>query len=960
MRSISTCIKKYFHIILGCAYLFSTACTPQPNITKTSDGFIIHLKPVAPGAASAIRLSVIHSKIIRVTAIAGDAFSSTSSLMRDSTSASIAFWSEQHNASEATLKTSSISATVSLKTGEVVFKDSTGNIILQEKVGGGKTLEPAEVDGNPLYRISQVFESPAEEAFYGLGQPQTGLFNYKNKDVDLTQYNGIIAVPFLLSSRKYGLLWDNYSISKFGDNRKQEEISMLKPTSANGSQEGLTAIYSNKANEKLIYTQKQESKIDYTFLSSLQAIPDSFPMDQGKITWDGYFNPDSSGLYKFYLFSSGYIRFWLDGNLLLDTWREGWNPRPEFITRQLEKNKRYPVRLEWIPESSQAFVSLKCLTPNPSLNNKMAISSESAEEIDYYFVYGDTADEIISGYRLLTGKAPVVPKWALGFWQSRERYKTQEEIENTVAEFRKRKIGLDNIVLDWSYWKEDAWGSQEFDSVRFPDPVEMIEKLHNKYQTHFMISVWPKFYEGLDTYKLFDKNNWLYKQNITDRRRDWIGKGYVSTFYDAYNKDARNAFWNLLNTKLFSKGVDAWWLDATEPDILSNASIEKRKALMNPTALGSSTQYFNGYSLQHSKGIYEGQRSINPDQRVFILTRSAYAGMQRYGTAVWSGDIAARFDELERQIPAGINFSLSGLPYWTTDIGGFFVEDKYDKPNPQGKALEEWRELNTRWYQFGAFCPLFRSHGQYPYREIYHIAPEDHPAYRSMLYYNRLRYRLMPYIYSLAGSTYLNDYTLMRGLIMDFASDPHVTNIGDQYMFGPSFLVNPVYKSGALKRKLYLPAGQGWYDFYSGKYFEGGQYLEADAPYERMPLFVKEGSIIPAGPEIQHTNNPDSNTITLYVYTGRDASFQLYEDEGVNNNYEKGDYCNISITYKEAGKTLSIGKCDGDFKGFSRNKIFRIIWVDKNRKAKPDFLTKADTAISYNGNEQSVQMNIKN
>lgn len=957
---MTTCINKYIYIFLGYAYLLSTGCISQPDISKTKDGLIVRLKPETPGSPSAIRLSVVNSKIIRVTAIAGDTFSTTPSLMRDSVSSPAVLWSEQRTTSEVILKTSSISATVSLKTGEVVFKDSTGNIILQEKTGGGKTLYPIMADNKSLFSISQVFESPEEEAFYGLGQPQTGLFNYKDKDVDLTQHNGIIAVPFLLSSRKYGILWDNYSITKFGDNRKQEEISILNPTGVNGSRDGLTATYFNKANEKIIYTQKQEDKIDYTYLSSLQTIPDSFPMDKGKVTWEGYINPDSSGRYKFYLFSSGYIKFWLDGNLLLDTWREGWNPRPEFIIRRLEKNKQYPVKLEWIPESSQAFVSLKCLTPNPSLNNKMSISSEVAEEMDYYFVYGDTADEIIGGYRQLTGKAPIVPKWALGFWQSRERYKTQEEIENTVAEFRKRKIGLDNIVLDWSYWKEDAWGSQEFDSARFPDPDGMIKKLHDKYQTHFMISVWPKFYEGLDTYKLFDKNNWLYKQNIKDRQRDWIGKGYVSTFYDAYNKDARNAFWNLLNTKLFSKGVDAWWLDATEPDILSNASIEKRKALIDPTALGPATQYFNGYSLQHSRGIYEGQRSADPDQRVFILTRSAYAGMQRYGTAVWSGDIAARFDELERQIPAGINFSLSGLPYWTTDIGGFFVEDKYDKPNPRGKALEEWRELNTRWYQFGAFCPLFRSHGQYPYREIYHIAPEDHPAYLSMLYYNQLRYRLMPYIYSLAGNTYFNDYTLMRGLIMDFVSDPHVANIGDQYMFGSSFLVNPVYEAGALKRKMYLPAGQGWYDFYSGEYFEGGQYIEADAPYERMPLFVKEGSIIPVGPEMQHTNNSGSNTITLYVYTGRDASFQLYEDEGVNYHYEKGAYCNIPITYKEAGKTLTIGKCTGDFNGYLRNKIFRIIWIDKNKKTKLDFSARADTAISYDGNEQSVQRNNKN
>lgn len=954
------CINKNIYILIACIYPLFFACTSQQEVIKLNNGFIIKLKQATAGGASSIRLTAIAPKIIRITANATDSFSTTSSLMRDTASSTYVSWTEQHTATEATLKTSSISATISLATGEVVFRDSIGNIILQEKAGGGKTILPVEIDKKQLYQVSQVFESSSDEAFYGLGQPQTGLFNYKNKDVDLTQYNSIVSVPFLVSSRKYGLLWDNYSITSFGDNRTKEEIATLRLTGSDGIAKGLTATYTNKSGNSKPFLKQQEDKIDYTFLSSLNSIPKNFPMENGKVEWEGYISSDTSGEHKFYLFASGYLKYWFDGKLVLDKWREGWNPGPSFFTFQLEKNKKYPIKIEWIPESTQAFVSLKWLSPiPPGLHNKTTISSEAAEEIDYYFVYGETTDDIISGYRQLTGKAPIVPKWALGFWQSRERYKTQAEIENTVAEFRKRKIGLDNIVLDWSYWKEDAWGSQEFDSTRFPDPGGMIKKLHNEYNTHFMISVWPKFYEGIENYKRFDKNNWLYKQNIKDQTRDWIGKGYVSTFYDAFNADARKGFWNLLNTNLFNKGVDAWWLDATEPDVLSNASIEKRKALMNPTALGPAAQYFNGYALQNAKGIYEGQRKTETGQRVFILTRSAYAGMQRYGTATWSGDIAARFDELERQIPAGINFSLSGLPYWTTDIGGFFVEDKYDKPNPKGKALEEWRELNTRWYQFGAFCPLFRSHGQYPYREIYNIAPENHPAYKSMLYYNRLRYRLMPYIYSAAGSVYHNNYTLMRGLIMDFASDPNVKNIGDQYMFGPSLLVNPVYTQHATERKVYLPAGKGWFDLYTGKYSEGGQYINAAAPYEKIPVFVKEGSIIPVGEDIQHTNDINTDKITLYVYAGRDASFNLYEDEAVNYNYEKGAFCNIPISYKEASKTLTIGKCSGNFKGISKNKIFRIVWIDKSRKTTIDFSAQADTAISYNGNEQTIRMNIK-
>jgi alpha-D-xyloside xylohydrolase len=416
--------------------------------------------------------------------------------------------------------------------------------------------------------------------------------------------------------------------------------------------------------------------------------------------------------------------------------------------------------------------------------SEYSFKSEAGTQIDYYFVFGKTMDDLIAGYRDLTGPATLMPKWAMGLWQSRQRYKTQDEILQTVAEFRKRNIPLDNIVLDWNYWEENQWGSQEFDQSRFPDATAMIKTLHEKYNTHFMISVWPKFYEGISNYKYFDEKEWLYKRNIANKQRDWIGQGYVSTFYDAYNDEAKKAFWNSINKSLFSKGIDGWWLDASEPDICSNLDIASRKLLMTPTALGPSVQYFNDYAVQNAKAVYEGQRTEKPDQRVFILTRSGFAGIQRFAAATWSGDIGARWSDLKNQIPAGINFSLSGLPYWTTDIGGFAVEHRYE--NAQGKDLEEWRSLMTRWYQFGAFCPLFRVHGEFPYREIYNVAPENHPAYKSMLFYDRLRYRLMPYIYSLAGKTYHEHYTIMRGLVMDFPDDPAVKNIGNQFMFGPA------------------------------------------------------------------------------------------------------------------------------------------------------------------------------
>jgi alpha-D-xyloside xylohydrolase len=446
----------------------------------------------------------------------------------------------------------------------------------------------------------------------------------------------------------------------------------------------------------------------------------------------------------------------------------------------------------------------------------------------------------------------------------------------------------------------------------------------------------------------------LYKRNIAEQRRDWIAKGYHNTFYDAYNPQARTAFWKLINQKLYSIGVDAWWLDASEPDVHSNLSPEERKQIMNPTALGASSRYFNAYPLQHAKGVYEGQRATNASQRVFILTRSAFAGSQRYAAATWSGDVSARWHDLKIQIPAGLNFSMSGLPYWTVDIGGFAVEKRYE--DATGENLEEWREQMTRWYQFGAFCPLFRVHGQYPFREIFNVAPEEHPAYKSMLYYDKLRYRLMPYIYSLAGKTWQQHYTIMRGLAMDFPNDTIVNEISDQYMFGPSILVNPVTDYKAVSRKVYLPVGNGWYDFYTGQYNAGGRTITANAPFEKIPLYIKEGAIVPAGPEIQYTTEKPADPVTLFVYTGRDAQFTLYEDENTNYNYEKGNYTNIEFSYQEATKTLTIRDRTGAFDGMLKNRTFRIVWISKNKQQPFEPDAKADQTVQYKGKQLTMKM----
>ncbi|WP_207632691.1 glycoside hydrolase family 31 protein [Foetidibacter luteolus] len=928
-----------------------------PPYINTKNGVIVFTDPLFTGNPYAVKLEVVADNIIRVTVAPGKEIANTQSLVTVYSKNIDVFWDVIPSEESLTLKTKSLKAVVNLKTGAVTFKDSSDKKILNEKPIGGRSFQSAIFDGRRYYNLTQSFQITPGEALYGLGQHQDGMMNYRGQQVSFFQNNTEVAIPFLISSNNYGILWDNYSLTKAGDVRPLHPLSDMQLFSKNGETGWLTASYANNRQQpQHIVTERAETGIDMEFLgdSKIQ-LPAAFNPATGIVTWQGSLASYISGLHQLKFVFGGSLKVWLDGNLVLDHWRKAWNPAPALLPLSMTSGKKVPVRIEWIPEGGESYLALKWQEPlSPEEQDLFSFSSEAGQQVDYYFIYGGNMDEVVSGYRLLTGKAPIVPKWALGFWQSRERYKTQDEILSTVQEFRKRQIPIDNIVLDWSYWKEAEWGSQEFDAARFPSPDSMINMLHHKYNTQIMISVWPKFYEGIAAYNLFNKNGWLYKKNIADRQRDWIGKGYISTFYDAFDENARKGFWDLINKKIYSKGIDAWWMDASEPDILSNVSAEKRKLQMTPTALGSAAEYLNAYPLQNAKGIYEGQRSANPDKRVFLLTRSGFAGSQRYAAAIWSGDIGSTWTDMKNQVAAGINFSLSGLPYWTMDIGGFVVPEKFEKP--RAESLEEWRELSTRWSQFGAFVPLFRSHGQFPYREVFNTAPEGHPAYKSFLYYDRLRYRLLPYIYSLAGAAYHHNYTIMRGLAMDFAADTAVLNIGDQYMFGPSLLINPVYQYKATSRQLYLPKATGWYDFYTGKYFEGGRQINADAPYEKMPVMIKEGSIIPVGPALQYSNEKPADTITLFVYTGTDAAFNLYEDEGVNYNYEKGAFSNIVFTYAEAAKELTISKREGYFNGMLAKRNFRIIWINKDRPKELDADQKADATVSYTGEKITVKM----
>lgn len=945
---------------LFCTFLL-VSCTTK-SWEKTQNGIIVRLEQKESNQVKSIRLNVVKDNIIHVTAVPDNSFADEQSLITKSGLTLSDRFDVSEKENSVVLSTDSLDVTIDKHTGEVAFLNKEGEYLLRENIGGGKFFTPIEVEGTKGYTVHQVFESPDDEAFYGLGQHQADDFNYKGKNESLFQYNTKVSVPFVVSNKNYGILWDNYSLSKFGDIRDYADLDQFRLYDNNGNEGGLTATYSKKdAPSQTII--RQETKLNYQFIPDLKNFPENFDLSNARVVWSGEIEAPETGLYRFFLHYAGYTKVFLNNELVVDErWRTAWNPNSYKFEYRLTAGERIPIRIEWEPDGGVSYIALKALSPVPDeVQHKLSLWSEMGNGIDYYFIAGNSIDDVISGYRSVTGKSQIMPKWAMGFWQSRERYKTQDELLETLAEFRKRNVPIDNIVQDWSYWPETEWGSHEFDKERFPDPKGMVDKVHEM-NARLMISVWPKFYLNTEHYKEFDQNGWMYQQAIKDSIRDWIGPGYFGSFYDAYAEGARKLFWEQLEDHLYPLGVDAWWMDASEPNIQDNTDIEYRKKLSGPTALGPSTKYFNAYSLVNAQGIYEGQRGVSPDDRVFLLTRSGFAGIQRYSTAVWSGDIGTRWEDMKAQISAGLNFALSGIPYWTMDIGGFCVEKRYEQAQRyfnvagiENEDLKEWRELNTRWSQFGAFIPLFRSHGQYPYREIFHIAPEGHPAYQSILYYNKLRYRLMPYIYSLAGMTYFNDYTIMRALVMDFGQDPLVNNIGDQYMFGGALMVCPVYQYKATSREVYFPTTSGWYDFYTGKFIHGGQKLTVDAPYSRIPLFVKEGSIIPFGPEIEYTDEKKPEQITLYVFGGKNGSFSLYEDEGVNYNYEKGAYATIGFHYDDVNRTLTISDREGSFEGMLEERRFHIVYVDKDNPepVNPDA---EGIEVLYTGESQQITL----
>jgi len=918
---------------------------PEGTFTQNEHGVVV---TPAAGAAKRVRLELHSESIVRVTAVPGNELELPRSLMVISRPRAVPFKVERKG-NDLVLTTSKLDAHVSLETGAVSLTREKGGLGLLEEVQAREFGSPG---------ISQAFEQNVDEAWFGSGQHQNAQMDLAGEDVELAQHNMDIGVPFIVSTRNYGVLWDNNSITRLGNPKPYGLASRdLKVRDASGNEGGFTARYSIDGTMKL---ERIEKDINYQYIRDRFSWPKELlvPKEPARgappnilpnqtVTWEGSVESGLEGKHKFQLYGSSYFKVYVDGQLVLDRWRQNWNAWYHNFAVEMQAGRPVKIRIEWIP--NDGYIALLHNDPHP---RQLRFTSETGNAIDYYVVAGDSQDDVIAGYRRLTGKAVLLPKWAYGFWQSRQRYTTQDELLGVVAEYRKRKIPIDNIVLDWFYWNEDAWGSHEFDKARFSSPKAMVDRIHAQ-NARLMISVWPKFYPATANYKELDAAGFMYRKNIEDGFLDWVGRGYTSSFYDPYSKPARDMYWRQVDEKLGVLGIDAWWMDATEPDPHSNLDIDSIKQRIGPTALGSSTDYFNTYALVHSGGVYEGARAARPDRRVMILTRSGTAGIQRNAAAVWSGDIASRWDDLYNQISAGVSTSYSGLPNWTFDIGGFSTEQRYNT-NPKPAELEEWRELNLRWFQFGAFVPLFRSHGEYPFREIYNLAPPGSEVYESLVWYDRLRYRLLPYIYTLAADTYHRDGSIMRGLAMDFGDDTGMHDIRDEYMFGKAFLVAPVYQFRARSRMVVLPADGEWCDFNTGERFAGGQRVDTAAPLSRMPLYVRAGSIVPVGPDIQYTSEKPGGDITLLVFTGADGSFDLYDDDGVSYGYEKGEFSRIPLRYEAASGKLTIGARSGSYVGMPEERTFKVRWIKDGAKPPADLDAAADATVSYKGAEVTI------
>ncbi|MGA2643669.1 MAG: glycoside hydrolase family 31 protein [Candidatus Sulfotelmatobacter sp.] len=751
-----------------------TQRNPVESVQQQADGAWFVL------ASGNLKVEVCSDTVIRVLYSATSSFPPKPNYVVIKQSWPTPNWTMQSSDEAVTLSTALLKIVVTKKDGAINFADAAGNSLLQE---ASRKLTPVKVNGEDTNRAESLINIyGSHEALYGLGQHQAGVWNYRGESVDISQDNSSIAVPLMLSSKGYGIYWNNDSRSRF--------------------------------------------------------------------------------------------------------------------------NNRFA--------------------------NYLYISSEVADAIDYYFLYGPEFDKIIASYRELTGGAPMFGKWVYGFWQCKNRYKSQEEILGVAKEYRDRHIPVDNIVQDWFWWNRK--GDFVFNK-NYPDPKAMVEMLHSE-NFHLMISIWPFFEPGSANYDYMEKQGW-FVDKFKFAKPPYHAEGMA--VYDATNPEARRFYWDKVNQGLFSLGIDAWWMDTTEPETEGQ---EENILLNHKLAAGSGNRYVNVYPLLDTGAVYDGQRSASSTKRVFILSRSAFAGSQRNAVTAWSGDINSDWLSFRRQIPAGLNFSLSGIPYWTTDVGGFVFG------NPNDPAF---RELFVRWFQYATFNPILRVHGtrRPDENELWSYGAD---AQKILVSFDRLRYRMLPYIYSLAWKTTSGSYTPMRPLVMDFRGDTRAENTGDQFMFGPAFLVNPITELAATTRQLYLPPTK-WYDFWTGSELEGGRSVTAIAPLEQMPLYVRAGSILPLGPDQEWATEKPEDPIEIRIYPGADGDFALYEDENDNYNYEKGAYAIIPFRWDDARRTLTIGARTGKFPGMLEQRSFQVVFVGENHGVGVGPEDQPDKVVRYSGEQ---------
>jgi len=845
---------------------FLHACS-RTTFTKKPHKIIMHRD------GGTLALQMISSNIIHVMYAPGNGLPNKKQLAVVAQPESV-HWQVKKENGTVTVKTDSLTAKID-SPGRIAFYNHRGRLLISEKANG-RHMPKVMNQGDSTYAPEQAF-NVGDEALYGLGQYQNGLINWKGVPLRFRQFNQQDAVPFLVSTKGYGILWDNYSITDFNPPKHQLRFQNVADSSLN------------------IRTT--------------------------------YFTPKKTGTYYFAMKSKNTKQNRFKGPVLLtinkDTvihYNTPWVP--EFLTGKitLQAGKKYSVRFQ----NSNALAPGQILYNGPDYN-KTEFKSKYGNRLDYYVVAGKTPHDVIKGYRTLTGKAPMFGKWAYGFWQCRERYHNQHQLLKNATQYRKRHIPVDNIVQDWNYWPKHTWGPQ-WDRKRYPDPAAMADSLKDMH-FHLMVSVWPKI-----------NNPALAKRyHLASHKID------STNFLDFWNPQVRKNFYRMVNDSMFSRGVDAIWLDASEPE---NHSPNAR------TYLGLFNRYALTYPLEVTKAIYNGHRKDYPNKRVFSLTRSAFAGMQRYAAAYWSGDIKSTWEQFREQIPGGLNYSMAGLPYWTTDIGGFFRDKTSLNPIFKNQYTSPgFKELLTRWFEFGAFCPLFRIHGYRSKTEVWRYGKAFEKVARKYL---NIRYQLMPYIYTLASKVTFNGNIMMRPLAFAYPNDKNTWNISDQFLFGSSFLVSPVVHKNARSRKIYLPKGQ-WYNFWTDKKINGGRKLNVKAPLDQIPLFVKAGSIIPLGPKVQYATQPTNKPTRLFIYPGANDSYKLYDDDGETYRYQKGKYARIPMSWNEQKKALTIGNRKGSFKGMKEKRMFQIVLV---RPGKVHGLSnqKVDTTVTYNGKKQVISL----